>query len=47
MEPPMHPTLSRVRRRQAIARALDDFATLTGLAAIIAAIAGLAIGFAP
>ncbi len=43
----MHPVLSRVRRRQAIARALDDLAAIAGLFAIIAAIAGLAIGFAP
>ena len=41
----MRHTLSRIRQRQAIARALDDLATLAGLAAFAVAVLGLAIGF--
>jgi hypothetical protein len=41
----MRHTLARIQRRQAIARALDDLATLAGLAAFAVAVLGLAVGF--
>jgi len=41
----MRHTLARIQRRQALARAFDDLATLAGLAAFAVAVLGFAIGF--
>jgi hypothetical protein len=41
----MRNALSRIRRRQAIVRTLDDVITFASLAAFTVAVFGLAIGF--
>ena len=41
----MRNALSRIRRRQAIVRTLDDLITFASLAVFAVAVLGLAIGF--